>query len=110
MINRFLFHVIPLVIRNLKWVILWLLAVIVVTSFLGIIGAKFYQDWDRDPERGAVSITGGAFGEDYAVPEYLEQGWGEADSLWFYNTTQGSALLPHDFLLALEHPGLKKVE
>jgi cytochrome c5 len=90
--------------------IIWLLAVVVVTSFLGIVGVKYYQDWDSDQDRGAVSVTGGAFGEDYAVPEYLDQGWDEADSLWFYNTTQGSALLPYDFLLVLEQPGLKKVE
>ena len=104
------FYVIRLAIQKFKWIIIWLLAIVVVASFLGTVGVKYYQDWDNDPERGAVSVTGGAFGEDYAVPEYLDQGWDEADSLWFYNTTQGSALLPYDFLLVLEQPVLKKVE
>lgn len=63
---------------------------------------KTYQRWDNDPERGAIAITNGAFGESYSTPTYLQQGWSESDSLWFYNTTQGSGLLPYDFFLALE--------
>ena len=102
MINRLLFRVALFVSRWPKWTIFGLLAAIVVLPFVGIIGAKVYQTWDRDPERGAVAVTGGEFDEDYTVPEYLDQGWSEWQSLWFYNTTQGSALLPYDFLLALE--------
>ncbi len=64
--------------------------------------SKTYQTWDDDSERGAIAVADGAYGESYAVPEYLDQGWDEADSLWFYNTTQGSALLPYDFFLVLE--------
>ena len=30
------------------------------------------------------------------------QGWAPSDSLWYYNVTQGSDLLPYDFFLALE--------
>ena len=33
---------------------------------------------------------------------YPDQNWDSADSLWFYNTTQGSNLLPYDILLNLE--------
>ena len=110
MINRLLSPVVLFVIQKPKWVIFGLLAVIVVAPFFGIIGAKFYQNLDDDPDRGAVAITDGTFGESYEVPEYLDQGWDAADSLWFYNTTQGSALLPYDFFLVLEQPGLKKVE
>ena len=33
---------------------------------------------------------------------YLEQGWKESDSLWFYNISQGSDLVPYDFFLWLE--------
>ena len=51
------------------------------------------------PDRGAIAINDGALGESYATPVYLDQGWDEADSLWFYNTTQGSGLLPYDFPL-----------
>jgi cytochrome c5 len=87
-----------------------LLAVILGAPFVGIVGAKIYQFWDNDPERGAVAITDGAFGESYSTPEYLDQGWDENASLWFYNTTQGSALLPYDFLLVLEQPGLNPIK
>src|SRR5690606_29961917 len=55
-----------------------------------------------DPDRGAIAIENGAFGESYSTPIYLDQGWSESDSLWFYNTTQGSGLLPYDFFLVLE--------
>lgn len=78
---------------------------LVVAAFLTIgalIAGKTYQGWDDDPDRGAVSIENGAFGEDYSTPVYLDQGWSANDSLWYYNTTQGSALLPYDFFLALE--------
>src|SRR3546814_8025101 len=73
--------------------------------FAGISGAKSYQNADDDPDRGGVSVEKAVFDDSYAAPlEYLNQGWSASDSLWFYNTTQGSALLPYDFLLALELP------
>ncbi|NYZ65101.1 ribonuclease E [Endozoicomonas sp. SM1973] len=78
------------------------IAVIAVTMVVALIIGKAYQHWDDDPERGAVAVDNGAFGESYKTPIYLEQGWSEADSLWFYNTTQGSGLLPYDFFLVLE--------
>ena len=81
---------------------------VILIPVIGIVSAKVYQRLDDDPERGAVAMAEGAFGESYDVPEYLNQGWDEADSLWFYNTTQGSALLPYDFLLALEQRDLEK--
>ncbi|ACE84247.1 di-heme-cytochrome C peroxidase [Cellvibrio japonicus] len=82
-------------------------------AFLLILGAmlialaigKTYQRWDNDPERGALAISQDRFGEPYSTPIYLDQGWSPTDSLWFYNTTQGSALLPYDFFIALEQAG-----
>lgn len=83
-----------------------LLAAIVagVLLLLGItfVSGKVYQHLDRDPDRGAIALENGAFGESYDTPIYLEQGWSAADTLWYYNTTQGSALLPYDLFLALE--------
>ncbi len=83
-----------------------LLARSLVSFFAAILGifllGKLYQVWDNDPDRGAIAVENGAFGESYATPVYLDQGWSESDSLWFYNTTQGSGLLPYDFFLALE--------
>ena len=71
---------------------------------LGIILAlgKGYQISDRDPERGAIPMNNGAMNEDYKTPVYLSQGWDNAGSLWFYNTTQGSDLIPYDFFMVLE--------
>lgn len=77
------------------------LAFIVFLAVAPIIFAKIYQSWDDDKDRGAIAIDKGAYGESYATPRYLEQGWANADSLWFYNTTQGSGLMPYDFFLKL---------
>src|SRR5205807_9857913 len=44
------------------------------------------------------------FDDRFLTVKYLKQGWKPADSMWFYNTTQGSDLLPYDFFLALEIP------
>src|SRR4029077_11542630 len=35
-------------------------------------------------------------------PKYLDQGWTANDSLWFYNTSQGSGLVPYDLFLVLK--------
>jgi len=82
-----------------KWRLVVAVAVIMLVALA--IG-KTYQNWDDDPNRGAVAIQDGAFGESYPTPVYLEQGWSPSESLWFYNTTQGSNLMPYDLFLALE--------
>lgn len=82
-----------------KWSLIG--AIIFLSAFALAIG-KIYQGWDDDPDRGAIAITDGAFGEDFPTPVYLDQGWSPEDSLWFYNTTQGSALIPYDFFVVLE--------
>lgn len=83
--------------------ILFILAVITaIVMAIALAIGKAYQKWDDDPDRGAVAIDKGTFGENYSTPIYLDQGWTESDSLWYYNTTQGSALLPYDFFLVLE--------
>lgn len=87
-------------------IIKYALFLVIAIPLLGLVTAKIYQGWDNDPDRGAVPIDHGASDESYQTPEYLSQGWKESDSLWFYNTTQGSGLLPYDFLIALEQPDL----
>lgn len=84
--------------RLLKFFIAGILISITITFISG----KIYQSWDDREDRGAVAIQGGEFGESYEQPVYLDQGWSASDSLWYYNTTQGSALLPYDFYLSLE--------
>lgn len=74
----------------------------IISMAIGLSIGKIYQTWDDDEQRGAIPIAQGAFGENYSTPVYLDQGWKESDSLWFYNTTQGSGLLPYDFFIALE--------
>jgi hypothetical protein len=87
-------------------IIKYALLLVIAIPLLGLVTAKTYQGWDDHPDRGAVAIEHGAYDENYQTPEYLSQGWDESDSLWFYNTTQGSGLLPYDFLIALEQPDL----
>ena len=57
---------------------------------------------DLDPERGAATCREDPIGDRSTKVAYLDQNWTAADSLWFYNITQGSDLLPYDFFLALE--------
>ncbi|MDX1474005.1 MAG: di-heme-cytochrome C peroxidase [Reinekea sp.] len=84
--------------KRLALVLIGVIGVMAISLAIG----KAYQRWDDDPDRGGMAISDGQFGEDYSVPVYLDQGWDEAVSLWFYNITQGSALLPYDFYLSLE--------
>ncbi|MEN0038948.1 MAG: di-heme-cytochrome C peroxidase [Cellvibrio sp.] len=84
------------------WMLGKLLVIIAIPMGISLLAGKIYQSWDDDPDRGAVAIDKGAFGENYSTPIYLDQGWTPNDSLWYYNTTQGSALIPYDFFIALE--------
>lgn len=86
---------------NLWWFTKLVLLFAIPLGITLLIG-KIYQSWDDDAQRGAVAIEKGAFGENYTIPIYLDQGWSANDSLWYYNTTQGSALMPYDFFIALE--------
>lgn len=82
-----------------------LIRLFIITTFILLVIlaiGKAYQISDRDPQRGAIPINRGAMGENYATPKYLSQGWSNSESLWFYNTTQGSDLMPYDFFMALE--------
>lgn len=71
--------------------------------FIGILSAcKLIPE--TDPDRGAATVTQDQFGDSYTTIKYLDQGWDNADSLWFYTTTQGSNLMPYDFFMVLEQP------
>jgi hypothetical protein len=69
--------------------------------FLPLVYAKIWQHLDNDADRGAIGITDSAYNKSYATPRYLGQGWTPNDSLWFYNTSQGSGLMPYDLFMAL---------
>ena len=73
--------------RNNLWWLFKLLIIFSIPLAISLIIGKLYQSWDDDPDRGAIAIENGAFGENYSTPIYLDQGWDETDSLWYYNTT-----------------------
>ncbi len=91
------------IIADHKKLIFFLFVGFILLSLTTLIIGKTVQNWDDDPDRGAIAHKNGEFGESYSTPVYLDQGWSESDSLWFYNITQGSGLIPYDFYLNLEH-------
>jgi len=85
-----------------KRVISYFILIVAGLMALALAAGKYYQHLDDDEYRGAKAIADGVFNESFDTPIYLDQGWSEEDSLWFYTTTQGSNLLPYDFFLVLE--------
>jgi hypothetical protein len=55
-----------------------------------------------DANRHAQIVATDSFGDSAERVVYPEQNWSGADSLWFYNVTQGSNLIPYDIFLHLE--------
>lgn len=53
-------------------------------------------------DRYAEAIHEDHFGDSAEKIVYLDQNWDRWDSLWFYNTTQGSNFLPYDIFVNLE--------
>jgi hypothetical protein len=87
-----------------RLVLLGIAALIVVlllhsTSWLFL---AYYRVFTDDPDRGANVIALDSFGDKFSKVVYLDQGWTPADSLWFYNITQGADFVPYDMFLALE--------
>lgn len=104
MVKQTFLHLMDFLRSRIKYFIM-LFAFIIVCMFIALAIGKIYQSWDDDEDRGSIPITDGHFQEDYSTPVYLEQGWNESDSLWYYNITQGSDLIPYDFFMELEQPG-----
>jgi hypothetical protein len=94
--------------RN-KQRLLTLKAIVLICSLCFVV-FELWPPSDHDKNRGAIAMADGALKENFSLPKYLDQGWDEDDSLWFYNTTQGSALLPYNFLLYLEQPESEKTD
>lgn len=55
-----------------------------------------------DGNRHAKAAQTDSFGDSAERVIYPEQNWSAAESLWFYNITQGSNLIPYDIFLHLE--------
>lgn len=56
-------------------------------------------------ERAGLVLAHDAFGDSASRLVYLDQGWGVAETLWFYHADQGSMLMPYDMLVNLEQAG-----
>ena len=105
--------------KHLVLLFLFLVLAMIVTTTI----SKLYQFWDVGSnswwdrfegdgwkfQRGAAEVPRDQFGDRFSDVRYLWQGWKPADSMWFYNTTQGSDLLPYDFFMALEKSGTSEL-
>jgi hypothetical protein len=59
-------------------------------------------DGERHARLNADTNQPDSFGDSAGRIVYPEQNWSAAQSLWFYNVTQGSNLIPYDIFLHLE--------
>jgi len=89
------------------WKSLAIAAVLIVLLILSLSTTWYDTAWymarDRNDNRGAITVPTDALGDaKLSKVVFLNQNWDPSDSLWFYNTTQGSDLLPYDFFIALE--------
>lgn len=87
---------------RLNRILLLIFGLLLVISAAILLKNSAPQFVDDDPDRGAAVVKNDIFGDHYDKTVYLEQNWSKAESLWFYNTTQGSDLLPYDFFMSLE--------
>lgn len=92
-----------------KRYVVYLVCAVFVLPPLVIALSQRWQASDNDAERGAQVLKNEIFGESVNKIVYLEQNWKPAQSLWFYNTTQGSDLIPYDFFLVLEQAGKREL-
>ncbi len=53
-------------------------------------------------DRSAMAMPDDHFGDSTEKIVYLDQNWNRWDSLWYYNTTQGSDFMPYELFLHLE--------
>ncbi|HLP82123.1 MAG TPA: di-heme-cytochrome C peroxidase, partial [Nitrosomonas sp.] len=87
--------------RLIKWCVFCFVGLIGIGMIIGM-ASRLYEFHDDDRDRGALLSGIDKFGARFSRIAYLNQGWSAADSLWFYNTSQGSNLLPFSFFLMLE--------
>jgi hypothetical protein len=100
-------------------IILAALFLVAIFTFISLYYTSVQYD-DNDPHRGAVLIDKTSFNDGfdkvYPSPDFDDwqsaetwQGWTPQQSMWYYNATQGSDLLPYDFFLELEQIGSKEL-
>ena len=86
----------------LKRALLAFVALVILWAAIGA-GNRAYHYWDNQPNAGALVVEQDEFGDKADSLTYLDQGWNNRERLWFYNTSQGSDLLPLSFILHLKH-------
>jgi hypothetical protein len=74
------------------------LAVIVIL----LTGCSYVTQGPVNESRQAIAVADDYFGDAVDEIVYPDQNWDRWDSLWFYNTSQGSDLMPLDIFLELE--------
>ena len=62
-----------------------------------------------DEDRGALANVDDYFGDKATSIVYPDQNWDAGDSLWFYNTSQGSNLMDYQIFLHLELAGSERL-
>ncbi len=81
--------------------LLYIIAAAVIASTL--VGCTYTsQGGVASKDRYAEAQQEDHFGDSAEKIVYLDQNWDRWDSLWFYNTTQGSNFLPYDIFVNLE--------
>lgn len=89
----------------LRLVLVLVVLVLILPMIYITLTENIYEFRDKDSNRGAAAPKEDKFGDRYTSIKYLEQGWKPQDSLWFYNVTQGSDLLPYDLFMEVEQVG-----
>ena len=64
--------------------------------------AYLSQGINISADRYAETTPKDIFGDSTQSIVYLDQNWDRYDSVWFYNTTQGSNLIPYEIFINLE--------
>lgn len=81
------------------------IALLTCTGILAFSGCTYIsQGVLIDSDRHAQVAAADSFGDSAARVVYPDQNWSGADSLWFYNVSQGSNLIPYQLFLHLELP------
>lgn len=91
----------PIVVRIILSATVVSMVVIFVSVFVAG-GYTMYRELRADSGRGAIALSDDYFGDVANTIYYPDQNWSAADSLWYYNTTQGSNLMPYDIFMYLE--------
>ncbi len=73
-------------------------------QFCTIVGCAYLTQGCPEEDRGALTNANDYFGDKTNSIVYPEQNWDASDSLWFYNTSQGSNLIDYEIFLNLELP------